>query len=196
MPGRQIAIALLLVWAALAAGCTADSNSSLPVVVVDGSEQGQMEEAYHLGVGDTVRLLVYNEPSLSGEFEVDGLGYVSLPLIAEVEVRGLTLREFEAKVAERLGKVLVEPRVSAEVTNYRPFYVTGEVKSAGEYPYSEGLTMQKAIALAGGHSTWADQSRVLVDREGREELLEVRDPWRFRVLPGDTIRVPQRKPFF
>jgi protein involved in polysaccharide export with SLBB domain len=189
---RMTAVAVMAAVAGLTAGC-AGVEPGGPVVVVDGREHMGTEEAYRLGTGDRVRMLVYNEPKLSGEFDVDGSGYAALPLIGEVEVRGLTLREFEARVQERLSNYLVDPRVSAEVTNFRPFYVIGDVNSPGRLPYAEGLTVQNAIARAGGYTVWADQTRVIIDREGRDELLEARDLRRFRVMPGDTIRVPQRR---
>lgn len=193
---RMTALATAATVAAVLAACGGPDPGG-PVVVVDEQQQAAMQEAYRLGTGDKLRMTVFNEPRLSGEFEVDGLGYVALPLIGEVQVSGLTLREFEARVQERLQEgYLVDPRVSTEVTNYRPFYITGDVNSPGRLAYSEGLTVQNAVALAGGYTVWADQRRVLVDREGRDELLEVRDLRRFRVLPGDTIRIPQRRPFF
>jgi exodeoxyribonuclease VII large subunit len=92
-------------------------------------------------------------------------------LIGEVQVRELTLREFEARVQERLQEgYLVDPRVSAEVTNYRPFYITGDVNSPGRIPYSEGLTVQNAVALAGGYTVWADQRRVLTVSQFTSEV--------------------------
>lgn len=196
---KQIGLmAAMIAGAALITGCGGgpDTHAGVPVVVIDEHAPATMEEPYRLGTGDTIRMLVYNEPKRSGDFEVDGSGQVALPLIGELQVKDLTVREFEAAVQERLREgYLVDPRVSAEITNYRPFFITGDVTSPGRYPFSAGLTVQNAIALAGGYTVWADPQRVLVDRTGRDELLDVPDLRRFRVLPGDTIRIPQRRPF-
>ena len=127
----------------------------------------------------------------SGEFEVDGSGNVSLPLIGEVSARDRTLRSFEAAVAEQLRDgYLRDPRVSAEVLNYRPFYIIGEIEEGGEYPFVSGMHVLNAVALAGGHTYRANPNRVFITRRGQER--EFSAPLDSEVQPGDVIRVPER----
>jgi polysaccharide export outer membrane protein len=147
--------------------------------------------AYRLGSGDKLRVIVFGEEDLSGEFEVDGSGNVSLPLIGQVSARNRTLRSFEKAVAEQLRDgYLRDPRVSAEVLNYRPFYIIGEVEEGGEYPFVSGMHVLNAVALAGGHTYRANPNRVFITRRGQER--EFSAPLDSEVQPGDVIRVPER----
>jgi protein involved in polysaccharide export with SLBB domain len=149
--------------------------------------------AYKLGSGDKLRVTVYGEKDLSGDFDVNDQGVVALPLIGPVVVGGKTLSETEALITEKYGKnYLVNPRVNVEVLNYRPFYILGEVGRPGSYPYVSGMTMLNAIALAGGYTPRANRDRVEVKRaadpKGAEQEVHENDP----VLPGDVIRIPER----
>lgn len=147
---------------------------------------------YRLGVGDKLRLIVFGEAALTGEFDVSSQGTVALPLIGEIKAAGLTTSELQVEVAKILREgYLNDPRVSLEVLNYRPFYVLGEVNKAGEYPYTNGLTVDKAVATANGFTYRADKKKVYVRRAGQsvEEVLPARDTV---VLPGDTIRIGER----
>lgn len=155
-------------------------------------EQREVGE-YRLGSGDRLRVIVFGEDMLSGEYTVDGSGAVSLPLIGEVRGGGLTLREFQRAVEAALSEgYLNDPRVSAEVLNFRPFYIMGEVREPGEYPYTSGLTVVNAVATAGGFSYRANTRRVFIKRAGSvaetEYPLTVNTP----VQPGDTIRIAER----
>ena len=148
---------------------------------------------YKLGSGDQIRVIVFGEESLSGEFVVDGGGYISLPLVGEVRAAGRSLREFQRSVESALSEgYLNDPRVSAEVLNYRPYYILGEVTTSGEYPYSDGLTVLNAIATAGGFSYRANTKIIFIKRSG--EANETRYPLTAStpVEPGDTIRVAER----
>lgn len=148
---------------------------------------------YRLGASDQIRVTVFGEPELSGEFLLDGSGTISLPLIGEVNALNLTIREFESAIAARLSDgYLREPRVNAEVMNYRPFYILGEVRTPGEYPYSSGLTVLNAVATAGGFTYRANDNIILI--RGAEDAEEYRvrlDP-STPILPGDTIRVIEK----
>ena len=150
-------------------------------------------EGYRLGSGDKVRVTVYNEKDLSGEYDVNDQGLVALPLIGQVKVGGLTIGDAQQVITDRYGKdYLVNPRVTVEVLNYRPFFILGEVKSPGSYPYVSGMTVVNAIALAGGYTPRANKGRVTIkhasEASGREETVQEDAP----VLPGDVIRVPER----
>src|SRR5690606_40796847 len=106
---------------------------------------------YRLGPQDKIQVTVFNEPDLSGEFELDGEGRVALPLIGDVTVGGMTVRNAEQTIAAELyPDYLQNPKVSIQVTNYRPFYILGEVKEPGGYPYANDMTVIQAVALAGG----------------------------------------------
>ncbi len=151
------------------------------------------EEAYRLGGGDQIRLIVFGEEDLSGEFVVDGEGFVSLPLVGEVRAGGYTLREFEQEVVVALSQgYLRDPRVSAEVLNFRPFYIIGEVEDGGEYPFVQGMTVLNAVAVAGGYTYRADRRRVFITHANASGELEYNTERGAAVLPGDVIRVPER----
>lgn len=148
---------------------------------------------YQLGSGDQLRVIVFGEESLSGEFVVDGSGYVSMPLVGEVLAKGKTVREFQRNVADSLKQgYLKDPRVSAEVLNYRPYYILGEVKTSGEYPYSDGLTVLNAVATAGGFTYRANTKIVLIKRAGGRTEEEYPLTATTPVQPGDTIRISER----
>ncbi len=152
---------------------------------------GQKIADYVLGSGDRVRVVVFGQNDLSGEFEIDGTGNISLPLIQGVKAAGLTLRQLERTITNKLKPdFLKNPRVSLEVLNYRPFYIIGQVKSPGSYPYVAGMTVVNAIALAGGYTYRARERKVLITRskDGKQRPANHST----QVLPGDVIEVPER----
>lgn len=150
-------------------------------------------EGYALGPGDRVYVTVFNHADLTGEFELDGDGRFSMPLIGTVAAAGLTPGQLEDLLVSRLKPdYLVNPRVSIEVRNYRPYFLIGEVQSTGSFPYVEGITYLRAIAMAGGYTYRAKKDVVFVirgdDPEQEEMKLDVND----KVRPGDIIRVAER----
>lgn len=148
---------------------------------------------YRLGAGDKVRVIVFGEDALSKEFFVSGSGNISLPLIGEVSAIGLTIGQLQDAIAAKLSDgYLKDPKVSAEVLNYRPFYILGEVNRPGEYPYTSNLTVMNAVATAQGFTYRADQKKVFVRRA--EEVKEQAYPLTSTTLvaPGDTIRIGER----
>ncbi len=148
---------------------------------------------YKLGAGDLLRVVVFGHETLSGEFQVKGSGHVSLPLIREVEAVGLTLRQLEQAITDALKPdFLINPRVSVEILNYRPFYIIGEVKRPGSYPYVNEMTVVNAIALAGGYTYRARENKVLITRAGDSEKKQQPADHKTLVLPGDVIEVPER----
>ena len=151
------------------------------------AEQG----GYVLGSGDRVRVVVFGEDDLSGEFELDAEGTFSLPLVGAVAARGRTPRQLEKAIAELLRDgYLLKPQVNVEVLNYRPFYILGEVNEPGGYPYRAGMTILNAAALAGGFTYRADEDDIEVTRGGRGRP-KVMTPDTI-VRPGDIIRVHER----
>lgn len=150
-------------------------------------------EVYKLGVSDKVRMTVFNEPSLSGEFAIGTNGTLSLPLIGDVAAAGQSVEEVTKVVQSKLGTgYLRDPKVNMEVTSYRPFYILGEVKAPGTYPYVNGLTIGQAIAIAEGSTPRADQSVVFVRAAGQDREVAYKKTDDFHVFPGDTIRVGER----
>jgi polysaccharide export outer membrane protein len=154
---------------------------------------GIIDENYQLGTGDKLRVNVYGEEDLSGEFLVDGSGQVQLPLVGQVKAKGLTIHEFVAEVTAALQTgYLKDPKVSVEVENYRPFYILGEVNKPGEYPYESGLTVPGAVALAGGFTYRADDSEVHIRRAGSEKEETMPADSTTKINPGDIVRISER----
>lgn len=148
---------------------------------------------YRLGPGDQVRVVVFGEDSLGGQFLVGGSGMVAFPLVGDVKAGGLTLAEFQDKLEQELKDgYLKDPKVSAEVVNYRPFYILGEVNKPGPYPYTNGLTVQNAVATAGGFTYRANTKRAFIKRDGANAEQEFRLTSDTPVAPGDTIRITER----
>jgi polysaccharide export outer membrane protein len=167
-----------------------DANAAV-TATQDGGEASVA--GYKLGPGDQMRVTVFRHEDLSGEFAVDGEGFFALPLVGEIMAAGLTARQLENEIEIRLksGGYLVDPQVSLEVLNYRPFYIIGEVNNPGSYQYVNGMNVINAVALAGGFSYRADQDDITISRGGsagpRIEALPDT-----AVLPGDIIEVPER----
>ncbi len=148
---------------------------------------------YILGSGDKVRVITFGEEQLTGEFFVGGEGRVALPLIGEIKAGGLTVRQFQGAIETALKDGYIkEPRVSVEVLNYRPFYILGEVKSPGTYPYTSGLTVLNAVATAEGFSYRADTKKVHIKRANETEERTYPLTQSTPVAPGDTIRIGER----
>jgi polysaccharide export outer membrane protein len=153
----------------------------------------RMISDYRLGSGDKVKVTVFGEESLTGEFFVGANGKVAMPLLGEVQAAGLTLREFQKEVETALiDGYLKEPKVSAEVLNYRPFYILGEVNKPGTYPYTSGLTVVNAVATAEGFTYRANTKRVFIKRANELKEREVELNSMTQVAPGDTIRIAER----
>jgi protein involved in polysaccharide export with SLBB domain len=150
------------------------------------------DAVYKLGSGDKVKVTVFNHPDLSGEFNLDGAGNLGVPLIGEVKAGGLTSRELEQRIQDRFRDgYLIDPQVNVEVLNYRPFYILGEVKTPGSYPYQNNMTVLNAVALAGGFTYRAKQNGFLLQRGGsntRAATVGGDQP----LLPGDIVTVQER----
>ncbi len=171
---------------------TASTSASQPAAGDVPTTSSNMSD-YKLGVADHVRMTVYNEPDLSGDFTVNANGVLSLPLIGDVQAQGLTGSQIVDIVQKKLADgYLRDPKVALEVLSYRPFYILGEVTKPGEYPYSNGLTVLNAVATAQGYTYRANKKRVFIKHAGSstEENLKVSPD--LQVQPGDTIRIGER----
>jgi protein involved in polysaccharide export with SLBB domain len=146
-----------------------------------------------LQAGDKIHVTVYNEPTLSGDFQIDPSGLVSLPLAGTVNAAGLTQRELEQELETKLGSgYLKNPQITVGVAEFRPIYIVGEVEKPGAYPYTGGLTALSAIAIAGGATYRADQSEVEIQHAGDSEMHAYDMSAPIPILPGDIIKVPRR----
>jgi polysaccharide export outer membrane protein len=179
--------------ALLVAACAGSGAVSPPGDRIASASAGEIAEAYKLGVGDRVRMMVYNEPGVSGEFALSANGTLSLPLIGEVQGVGKTVEQVTSEVQAKLADgYLRDPKISMEVTSYRPFYILGEVKAPGTYPYVNSLTVLNAIATAQGFTPRANQKIIFIRRSGEEREVAYRMTPDLRVFPGDTIRLGER----
>ncbi|MHB2170077.1 polysaccharide biosynthesis/export family protein [Alsobacter sp. R-9] len=143
--------------------------------------------------GDKIRVTVFNEPNLSGEFDVDVTGNVSLPVAGTLKIAGMTRPQVEGILARRLkSEYLRDPKVTVDISNYRPFYILGEVKSPGAYPYKDKLNIMSAIATAGGETYRASRSAVYIQRGGTGPFFEYQLSPSVPVMPGDVVRLPER----
>ena len=184
-----LAFCVLLVVGGLICGCTAGSLSQ--------AEQQSLAEAAaaptRLEPGDKIRITVFGEDKLSGDYQLDQSGRVSLPLAGTVEARGLTQTELEEALARKFrSEYLKNPKVTVTITTVRPFYIVGEVEKPGEYPYKSGLNVLTAIATAGGPTYRASRSTVQIQRHGETGMREYPVSVTVPILPGDVIRIPER----
>jgi polysaccharide biosynthesis/export protein len=148
---------------------------------------------YRLDSGDALRVVVFGQADLTNTYAVDKAGMISMPLIGFVQARDRTTKEIEQDIAAKLrAEFLKNPDVSVEVERYRPFFAMGEISASGQYSYAAGMTVQQAIAAAGGFTARADRHSVTVTRSFNGQLetahLKMTDP----IMPGDTIYVRQR----
>jgi polysaccharide export outer membrane protein len=149
---------------------------------------------YRLAPGDSLRLNVYGEDKLSGEYKVGDSGSVALPLIGPIKATDLTVDEFDRAVAQayEAGGFLTKPHVVAEVLVYRPFFILGEVNKPGQYPYIPGMTVSQAVATANGYTYRADMKTIQITHFGKKDELHYLQHPGAMVSPGDTIRIPER----
>lgn len=152
-----------------------------------------LTQPYRLDSSDTVRIIVFGQEDLSNSYTIDQAGYISFPLVGSVAARGRTQQELAQAIGQKLRQgFLRDPDVSVEVATYRPVFVMGEVQSAGQYSYVAGMTVQNAIATAGGFSSRAQQQNVDITRQINGEILNGRVSISDPVRPGDTIYVRER----
>jgi len=194
-PLVRAAVRFALIGLVLALGACATERAGDPAVVgASVAELARAIEDYRLGPGDKVLLQVFGQEDLSGEFEISAIGDIAVPLVGQIEAANLTLAELTAKVTEILNReFVVDPQVSIQITNYRPFFILGQVKKPGSYPYQAGLTVRMAVAVAEGYTRRAREQPVVIirlDAAGKRVKFKALqdDP----VLPGDTIEIARR----
>lgn len=157
------------------------------------SQEVEDDPVYTLNTGDHVQVTVFEEPDLSIEAVLDDTGAISFPLLGELVVRGLTPRDLESRITEGLrGRFLINPRVYVAILEYRPFFVRGEVASPGSFPFKPGLTVEKAVSMAGGFTARASKSEFYIisdDSTDKEEEARRSATLSSRVRPGDVINI-------
>ncbi len=189
-PIRKAVHAIMALGALALAACASGPS-------VDGANDvapaGAGMNSYRLGSGDEIKVTVYGEPDLSGNFTVDGDGQITMSLIGQVEVGKMTLGEASEKLQSKLKDGwLRDPKVAIELVKGRPYYILGEVNKPGEYPFSSGLTVMNAIASAGDFTYRADKGRILIKSVDSPVEREVELTPSTQVRPGDTIRIRER----
>ncbi|HRK24533.1 MAG TPA: polysaccharide biosynthesis/export family protein [Beijerinckiaceae bacterium] len=158
------------------------------------AEKAAQRAAPRLQPGDKTRIVVYGEDRLTGDYEIDGHGNIVVPLIGQVQAAGLSKKELESLLVDRLrkGQILRQPVVSVDVASFRPFYVLGEVEKPGEYAYRNGLNVMSAVAVAGGYTYRASKGQVRIQRAGEKNFTDYELTPDIPIYPGDLISVPER----
>jgi protein involved in polysaccharide export with SLBB domain len=182
MNGKTIIAALLLAFIVLV------PNGSRAQFATDSADS-----TYRLAADDKIKIAVYGETPLTGEYLVGSDGRISFPLVGMIEAGGLTLSELQQKLTERLNAAyLNDAKVTVDVVEYRPFYILGEVNKAGQYPYKVGLTVRAAVATAGGFTYRANTKKIAIQHRGETTEQKAALTADLQVRPGDTIRVLER----
>lgn len=208
MPASPASLATViragLFAALLALGACAGDNDSTPIVPETSPAAGSLSLAptrgsdqsvadYKLGPNDRTRIIVYGQPTLTGEFVLDGNGVLAFPLIGNVDAKGMTPSDLQRTIAGRLDPDYVHnPSVSVEVSTRRPFYIVGEVQKPGSYPYVTDMSVLNAIATAGGQTYRANMGNFYIKRKQNGRVVRVQATQESMLQPGDTVVVRER----
>ncbi len=170
--------------------CLAQTDASQPMAAASSA---QAIGSYVLAAGDKLKISVYDEDDLSGQYVVSPTGVVSLPLAGNVSAAGLSIAAFQANLKSALQpKYLKNARIAVELVDLRPFFILGEVDKPGQYTYSTGLTVLDAVATAGGFTYRANTRRVYIKRANESDEQKIPLTASTLVSPGDTIRIEER----
>jgi polysaccharide export outer membrane protein len=183
---RKSLLAIILAFLALG-GCSGGMGSLPPLPVSEAPE-------YHLAPGDEVRVFVYGLEAASNTFTLNDEGVLTLPLVGPIRAEGLTVAGLETAIGNQLVErsIVNSPNVNVQPVSLRPFYIMGEVRSPGQYPYRHGLTVLSAISVAGGYTFRAQEDTVSITRIVNGERITGRADESTLVQPGDTIRVYEK----
>lgn len=169
------------------------SDPHAPQVALVASAADAGGAVYTLNSGDRLRVVIFGQDALSNSYGVDSAGNITLPLIGPVPARGRTTTQVSAALVARLRQgFLREPHVAVEVEAYRPFFILGEVTFPGQYPYVANMTVETAVAIAGGFSPRAFRYNVEVNRVADGAVLRQIVPITSLLRPGDTVVVAER----
>ena len=203
MPLGRAFIAALIALALV--GCTHKGPRAVvaveppPPVVVGASEpvayapEALPEAPYRLGSGDKLRVVVFGQEGLTNSYAVDANGSITMPLIGRVTARGLTPAALSLAIAARLRQGYIrEPHVAVEIETYRPFFILGEVTNPGQYSYVANMTVETAVAIAGGFSPRAYKGTATLTRHVDGVQVRGSVPLAYSIRPGDTINIAER----
>ncbi len=166
-----------------------------PAVVVTAAAEGAPtgHEPYILDTGDKLRVFIYGQPNLSRLYVVDQVGNIAVPLIGSVHARGRTTPDLERSIAAKLGREFVkDPQVTVDVAQNRPFFILGEVRLPGQYPYVSGMTVETAVAIGGGYTERASERSFRITRRLGPLVDQIEAPADYTLQPGDTVYVFER----
>jgi polysaccharide biosynthesis/export protein len=167
--------------------------SACAQVGMDSVFQDSLKSPYRVSTGDRLRIIVFGQDNLSNIYTVDSVGNISFPLIGNVPVNNQTTKDLEQNITGRLRQGFIrEPKVTVEVDVYRPFFVMGEVTTSGQFAYVNGMTVQTAVAIAGGFTPRANQRQATLTRKINGELVTGTVSLTHPVRPGDTIMITER----
>jgi polysaccharide export outer membrane protein len=187
----RLALSLFCAFLLFGGMAHADQAPAKPASVQAGTPA--TDTSYMLGPGDKIRVNVFGQPDLGGEYIIDGAGFVQLPLIGQAKAAGLTATALQKDIAAKFGDgYLVNPSIDVQVVAYRPFYIIGEVKAPGQYAYVNGMSILNAVALAGGFTDRADKSEVYIRRNGSSKEEDLPTDETTKVNPGDIVRISER----
>ena len=185
--------ALIPVFCLLLASCANDTVGVASKADQEALIQKAAVAAPNIQAGDKIRVTVFGEDRLTGEYQVDPAGFVSLPLAGTVKAAGLSKQQMEKTLASKFsGEYLRDPKVTVDLASFRPFYILGEVNKPGEYDYKSGLNIVSALAVAGGTTYRASTSNIDIQHVGETGFKKYPISSNIPVLPGDLIRVPMR----
>jgi polysaccharide biosynthesis/export protein len=185
----RLSLAPLLLAAALVSGCAHHRPHGAQAEALAHS-YGQ---PYTLATGDRLRIIVFGQDNLSNSYAVDSTGHIAMPLIGSVAANGQSTKGLERAIEGRLRNgFLREPRVSVEVEQHRPFFILGEVTQSGQYPFVNGMTVQTAVAIAGGFAPRANRWTVDITRVIDGQPVTGAVPIETPLRPGDTITIRER----
>ncbi len=164
-----------------------------PVSAVAFAPVAPDNRPYTLDAGDRLRVVVFGQDGLSNSYVVDASGHIAMPLIGTVLARGATTSELSARIADQLRQGFIkEPHVAVEIEAYRPFFILGEVTQPGQYPYVADMTVETAVAIAGGFGPRAYRRTVTLTRVIHGAQVRLTVPVGYPIRPGDTINVQER----
>ncbi len=151
------------------------------------------DAAYRLDAGDKLRVVVYGQEGLTNTYAIDASGAITMPLIGSVPARGRTPAGLAAEISGKLRNGYIrEPSVAVEIESYRPFFILGEVAAPGQYPYVPNMSVESAVAIAGGFSPRAQRDRVTLTHTDSSGSMRVVVPLGTAIGPGDTVLVGER----
>jgi polysaccharide export outer membrane protein len=175
------------------ASSASPAASAIPAAYASAAEPAAYDSTYHLDAGDKLRVVVYGQEGLTNSYAIDAGGSITMPLIGAVPARGRTTAGLAAEIGRRLRNGFIrDPSVAVEIESYRPFFILGEVAAPGQYPYVPNMTVESAVAIAGGFSPRARRDTVTVTHNDGAGPTRIVVPLGTSISPGDTVLVGER----